>query len=166
MKVDKLEIKRGLQVILALIGGTALCVHWQSWQDAAHLFYDIPAGLVISAYTGQVLLEGLKQKRPLHWWLRVFLLLPMFIIPAGREFSGWRISGHLTALLAAAMIQTLDKRIPVLEKIVYWIPLPIILYIRWFIFDANGHQETFHALVAGFSIFLCYYLIRQIPGHL
>lgn len=162
MKRGNLNINRRLQVIFALIGGTALFFYWQSWKDVPHLFYDIPAGLTISAYIGQILLEGMKNEREGHWWARVLMLLPMAIVPIGREFFQWNISGHLTDILAAAMIQTADKRLRTLEKIIYWLPIPVILYIRWFLFDTGGHRETYNALIVGIFIFLCCGLIRRI----
>ncbi|UCH93505.1 MAG: hypothetical protein JSV88_24980 [Candidatus Aminicenantes bacterium] len=162
LKPGNLNVNKRLQVIFALMGGMALFFSWQSWKDIPHLFYDIPTGFAMSAYIGQIVLEYRRNKREVHWWARVLLLLPMAIITIGRVFFNWNISGHLTDMLAAAMIQTADERLHMLEKIFYWLPLPIILYVRWFIFDIGGHGETFNALMAGFSIFLCYWLIRRI----
>jgi hypothetical protein len=162
MKPGNLNFDRRLQVIFAIIGGTALFFYWKSWKDIPHLFYDIPAGFTMSLYIGQIVLEGIKSKREVHWWARVLLLLPMSIVPIGRVFFNWNISGHLTNILAAASIQATDKRLPTLEKILYWLPLPVILYVRWFLFDTGGHGETFNALVVGFLIFLCYGIIHTI----
>ena len=160
-KPGNLDINRRWQVIFALLGGTALFFYWQSWKDIPHLFYDIPAGVTMSAYIGQIVLESRRNKREGQWWARVLLLLPMSIVPMGRVFFNWNISGHLTDILAAAMIQTTDKRLSTLERIGYWHSLPIILYIRWFLLDSGGHGETLNALAAGFSIFLGYCLIRR-----
>jgi len=165
MKPGNLNINRRLQVIFAFIGGAALFVYLKSWKDIPHLFYDIPAGFTMSLYIGQIVLEGIKSKREVHWWARVLLLLPMSIVPMGRVFFNWNISGHLTDILAVAMIQTADKRLSTLEKIGYWSPIPVILYIRCFLFDTGDHGETFNALIAGFSIFLCFCLIRRIIIH-
>ena len=162
MKPGNLNIDRRLQVIFAFIGGAAFLVYWKSWKDIPHLFYDIPASFTMNLYIGQIVLEGKKNKREVHWWARVLLLLPMSIVPMGRVFFNWNISGHLTDILAAASIQTTDKRLHTLEKILYWLPLPVILYVRWFLFDIGGHGETLNALLAGFLIFLSYYLIRRI----
>jgi hypothetical protein len=162
MKRGNININRRQQLIFALLGGAILCFYWQSWKDMPHLFYDIPTGFMMSAYIGQIVLENMGNKRAVHWWARVLLLLPMSVIPIGRVFLNWNISGHLTDMLAAAMIQTADERLGSVEKIVYWHPLPVILYIRWFHFDTGGHGETFNALAAGFLIFLCYWLIRRI----
>jgi len=162
MKPGNLNIDRRLQVIFALMGGAALFFYWKSWKDLPHLFYDIPAGFTMSLYIGQIVLEGIKSKREVHWWARVLLLFPMSIVPMGRVFFNWNISGHLTDILAAALIQTTDKRLHTLEKILYWLPLPVILYVRWFFFDTGGQGETLNALVAGFSIFLCYGFICAI----
>ena len=165
MKPGNLNINRRLQVIFGLIGGAVFFFYWQSWNDIPHLFYDIPTGFTMSIYIGQIVLEDMKKKREAHWWARVLLLLPMAIVPIGREFLNWNISGHLTDMLAVAMIQTVDERLPILEKTGYWLPIPVIVYIRWFLFDTGGHGETFNALIAGFSIFLCYCLIQKIIIH-
>lgn len=162
MKPGNLNFDWRLQVIFAFIGGAALFFYWKSWKDIPHLFYDIPAGFAMSLYIGQIVLEGIKSKREVHWWARVLLLLPMSIVPMGRVFFNWNISGHLTDILAAAMIQTTDKRLHTLEKILYWLPLPVILCIRWFLFDTGEHGETLNALVVGFLIFLCYGIIHTI----
>jgi hypothetical protein len=162
MKPGNLNINRWLQLAFALVGGTVLTIYYRSWKDIPHLFYDIPAGLAMGAYFGQIVLEGIRNKRSVHWWARVIMLLPMSIVPLGREFFNWNISGHLTDMLAVAMIQTADRRLRTLEKVMYWFPIPIILYIRWFLFDTGGHGETFNALLAGVSIFVCYCLIRGI----
>lgn len=165
MKPGNLNVNRRIQLIIGLIGGAVFFFYWKSWNDIPHLFYDIPTGFTMSIYFGQIVLEGVKKKWEVHWWARVFLLFPMSIVPIGREFFNWNISGHLTDMLAVAMIQTVDERLRTLEKIAYWLPIPIILYIRWFLFDTGGHGETFNALIAGFSIFLCYCLLRRIIIH-
>jgi hypothetical protein len=165
MKPGNLNVNRRLQLIIGFIGGTAFFFYWQSWNDIPHLFYDIPTGFTMSLYIGQIVLEDIKKKREAHWWTRVILLFPMAIVPIGREFLNWKISGHLTDMLAVAMIQTVDKRLRTLEKIGYWLPIPFILYIRWFLFDTGGHAETVNAMIAGFSIFLCYGLLRRIIIH-
>jgi len=161
-KPGNLNIDRRMQLIFALCGCAALFFYWQSWKDIPHLFYDIPPGFTMSTFIGQVVLEGIKNKREARWWARVLLLFPMSMIPMGRVFFNWDISGHLTDVLAVTLIQTVDERLRTREKIAYWFPLPVILYIRWFLFDAAGHRETFNALIAGFAIFLCYRLILRI----
>ncbi|MGD2086942.1 MAG: hypothetical protein PVH61_12235 [Candidatus Aminicenantes bacterium] len=165
MKPENLKVNRRIHLIIGLIGGTIFFFYWQSWKDIPHLFYDIPTGFTMSFYIGQIVLEDVKKKREAHWWARVLLILPMAIVPMGREYFNWNISGHLTDMLAVAMIQTVDERLPTLEKIAYWLPIPVILYIRWFLFDIAGHGETFNALIAGFSIFLCYCLLQKIIIH-
>ncbi|UCH95920.1 MAG: hypothetical protein JSV88_03485, partial [Candidatus Aminicenantes bacterium] len=142
MKPGNLNVNRRLQLIIGLIGGTVFFFYWQSWKDIPHLFYDIPTGFAMSIYIGQIVLEVVKKKREVHWWARVLLLLPMSIVPIGREYFNWNISGHLTDMLAVAMIQTVDDRLRILEKTAYWLPIPVILYIRWFLFDTGGHGET------------------------
>ena len=151
-----LKINRGVQVVLALLGGIILCTFWKSWQDVHHLIYDIPTGVVMSAYIGQIVCEGIDRRFTPHWWIRVILLIPMTIIPAGRWFLGWPISGHLSIMLAVAVIQTADHRLRSLEKLIYWVPIPIILYFRWFHFDKGGHWDTFNALILTIGIIVSF----------
>ncbi len=153
---NRLDIDRRLQIVLAVAGGILLCVYWQSWKDIYHLFYDIPAALAMSAYIGQIVCEGIRKLSFPGWRARLLLMIPMSVIPAGREFLGWNISGHLTDILAVALIQSTDRRMAGAERIAYWFPMPIILYVRWFQFDRNGHWETFNAAIAAGLIFLAY----------
>jgi hypothetical protein len=151
-----LRINRPLQLVISVVGAIILMVFWKSWRDTVHLVYDIPTGLVISAYIGQIICEGINRWFTPNWWIRVILLVPMTIIPAGRWFLDWPISGHLSIMLAVAVIQTIDNRLKAIERVIYWIPVPIILYIRWFYFDKNGHGDTYNALLTAAVIILIY----------
>jgi hypothetical protein len=155
LRKEKLNIDRRLQLLLALGGTVVLCLYWRSWRDIAHLFYDIPAGFVVCAFIGQLLCEGIRRQFSPQWWTRVLLMVPISVIPTGRVFLGWNISGHLTDVLAVALIQSIDTRLHPWERLVYWSPLPIVLWIRWFVFDKNGHWETINAAIAAIAIFLC-----------
>ncbi len=151
-----LHINRLLQFGLSIIGAMILVIFWQSWRDVAHLVYDIPTGLVISGYIAQIVCEGINRGFTSNWWIRVWLLLPMTIIPAGRWFLGWPVSGHLSIMLAVAVMQSLDKRLNVMERVVYWIPVPIILYMRWFYFDKDGHWDMYNALLVSVVLIFVY----------
>ena len=150
-----LDIDRRLQLALAAAGSVALCIYWQSWKDPAHLAYDIPAAALFCGFLSQILSEGVRRQFTAWWWARVVVLGPMSVIPCGREFLGWPISGHLADLLAVALIQSCDLRLGLWERITYWLALPIILWVRWFLFDMSGHWETYSAAIAGVAIFLC-----------
>ncbi len=158
----RLDIDRRLQLALAAAGSAALCIYWQSWKDTAHLLYDIPAAALFCGFLSQIVCEGASRQFTAWWWARVAVLAPMSVIPCGREFLGWPISGHLADLLAVALIQSRDLRLGSRERIAYWLALPIILWIRWFLFDTNGHWETYNALIAGVAIFLCCLAISKI----
>jgi hypothetical protein len=83
------------------------------------------------------------------WVARVILVVAMTVVTTGRQFFGWDISGHLSCVLAVALTQTADRRLAAWERGLYWLPLPLVLWIRWTVFDRAGHGETFHALVFG-----------------
>lgn len=136
-----------LQLVLGLIGATAFCIYSRSWKDAPHLIYDIPAGLVVYVFVAQLLLEVVYGGWTWYWGARLALLVAMAVVTTGREFQGWTISGHLSCVLAVALVQAADPRLAVAERIVYWLPLPIVLYIRWYIFDLGAHWQTYNAVL-------------------
>lgn len=151
-----LRISRWAQVTLTLAGSLVLCLYWQSWKDTPHLIYDVPSAISMCAYLSQILCEATARQMSPSWWARLLLVVPMSVIPSGREFLGWKISGHLTDMWAVALIQSVDGRLRCRERLAYWLPVPIVLWIRWFHFDIGGHGETFAALVAGTIMFLGY----------
>jgi hypothetical protein len=165
-RAGPLRINRRLQLALAILGAAALGIVWQTWQDLPRLFlYDVPASLAMSAYVAQISCEGLQSCRGPGWWARVVLLIPMSAIPAGRLLRGWSVSGHLADILAVSLIQSVDKRLSTAERAAYWIPVPAILWIRWFLSDkvwVHGHWETYHALLAAAAMFAVYVLAAQL----
>ena len=164
MTKDALKINRRLQIILGALIALSLILFWRSWKDLPHLFYDIPAGLAMGAFLGQTLCELNARLFGFRLWMRILLLIPLSVIPTGREFYGWNISGHLLDILTVALIQGIDKRLSVGEKLAYSFPLPIILWIRLFVFDKNGHQETLNAIGAALLLFLFYFVVVSIRG--
>jgi hypothetical protein len=151
-----LVINRLAQVLLTIPGALVLLAYWQSWKDLTHLVYDVPSALAMCAYLSQILCEALAGQRYASWWARLIVMLPMSVVPVGREFFAWRISGHLTDMWAVALIQTTDLRLPRWERVAYWVPVPVALWIRWFAFDKNEHSDTFTALSAGTMMFVVY----------
>lgn len=162
LRKDALKIGRRLQIILGSVIALSLVLYWRSWKDLPHLFYDIPAGLAMGAYLGQAICE-LKERLFLRrLWMRLVLLIPLSVIPTGREIYGWNISGHLLGILTVALIQSRDERLSVGEKVAYALPLPIILWIRIFLFDKKGHLETLNAIGVALILFLCYFVVVSI----
>ena len=153
-----MAIDRKLQTALALGGGLCLCLYWRSWHDLPHLIYDVPAALAMCAYIAQMICEARARQFSVSLALRAMLMIPMSVIPAGRDFFAWPISGHLSDILAVALIQSRDQRLSKWERGAYYLPLPIILYLRWFQFDRHGHADTFHALLAAGAMFAAYLL--------
>ncbi len=141
----------GTQLTLALLGMVTFVVYSRSWKDLPHLIYDIPASFVVFAFVAQLLLEVVKDGAGWYWTIRVALLCVITVATVGREFLGWRLSGHLTCVLAVALVQATDPRLLPLERVVYWIPLPIVLYMRWYKFDGNDHWQTYLAMIVGIS---------------
>jgi len=136
-----------LQLGLALLGCAAFCVYARSWRDAAHGVYDVPASFATFAFVAQLVLEAARERPAAHWVGRVLLLAAMTAVVTGREFGGWNISGHLSCVLAIALAQAADPRLPMFERALYWVPLPIVLYVRWYCFDQGNHAQTYNALI-------------------
>jgi len=51
------------------------------------------------------------------------------------------------SVLVIALVQTADPRLGVVERLLYWIPLPIVLAIRVAVFDRGEHWQTYNALI-------------------
>ena len=155
-----LDIDRRLQIFLTIVGATILTYYWKSWKDVTHLIYDLPAAIAMCAFIAQIICEAKSGMMTKVWWAKVISMIPMAVIPSGREFLGWSISGHLTDMAAVPLIQSTDTRLKVKERLLYWIPLPAVLYIRLSYFDQPGHEETLNALIAALSVFFLFLIIR------
>lgn len=153
----KLDINRPLQVLLAIGGAATLCTYYGSWYSSTRLVYDIPSTFIMCAFMAQIVCEGLRRQFTPYWWIRAILMIPLSVIPVARELASWPISGHVTNMLAVGLIQTTDRRLSVGERVVYWIPFPIVLLVHWLIFDVQNHShwDTYNALMAGMVIFVC-----------
>jgi hypothetical protein len=139
--------KPKLQLALTALGMVAFCLFARSWRDVPHLLYDIPASLAVFGFVAQLLLERFKDGPRRYWLARLGMLVAMTIVTVGREFGHWNISGHLSCVLAVALVQSTDRRLSVAERFCYWIPLPIVLFIRWFLFDQGNHWQTYNAVI-------------------
>ena len=138
---------RFCQWTIALLGTGAYVVYGRSWRDLAHFVYDLPANLTVFAFVGQIVAEGIDRQWTWFWVSRAAMFLGMGMVAAGRDFLGWQVSGHLTCVLAVALVQTADPRLGLWERALYWAPLPIVLAIRWWLFDQGRHGQTGWAVV-------------------
>jgi hypothetical protein len=136
-----------LQCFLTLIGATAFCIFSQSWYDTAHLFYDIPAGLSTFGFIAQLVIEAIEGRFIPSWFYRLAMVFAMTVVTVGRQYFGWEISGHLSCVLPIALVQTAAVDLPRIERVLYWIPVPTVLYLRLAILEHGGHSATWAALV-------------------
>ena len=136
-----------VQLALGAVGMVAFCVFARCWRDAAHVIYDIPASFAVFSFIAQLLLEALRDAPTRYWTARFGLLAAMTVVCFGRHLLGWNISGHLSCVLAVALVQTADRRLPVPERAAYWVPLPIVVTIRWLVFDEGNHGQTYNAVL-------------------
>lgn len=137
------------QLALAVVGSAAFVAYARSWKDLPHLVYDIPASFAVFAFIAQLLLESAKDGAGWYWAVRFAGLGAITLATVGREFLGWPLSGHLTCVLAVALIQAADPRLVPTERMLYWTPLPIVLLLRWYRFDGDDHGQTYYALLVG-----------------
>jgi hypothetical protein len=136
-----------LQVALAFLGTVVYCIYGRSWKDAAHLVYDIPANLAVFAFIAQLLIESGRSRPDWCCGARLLLVAGMTAVCVGRQYFDWNISGHLSCVLAVAIVQTADPRLMTAERLLYWIPLLIVLIIRWWLFDKGQHWQTYNAIM-------------------
>jgi hypothetical protein len=164
----ELEINRTLQAAMTAGGATALVVYFRSWRSWRRMVYDIPASLVMCGYMAQLFCEAIAGLWSPWWWIRAILMIPIAAIPAGRDALKWRISGHVTTMLAVPLIQLIDPRLTAWEQAYYWIPFPIVFLMHWYWFDRieHGgridHRDTNRAIVGACIIFLCGQLARSL----
>jgi len=135
------------QAGLACLGTACFCIWARSWQDAAHLLYDIPANLAVFGFIARWLIEGLGHERGLDWWCRLALIAAMTTVTVGRAYFGWNISGHLSCVGTVALVQLAAPQVRSAERWLCCLPLPFVLALRWFKFDNGDHWQTYSALI-------------------
>lgn len=142
-----------LQLSLALVGVVANSIFNGSWKNTASLVYDLPASLITFGFIAQLLIEFAKDGRSAYLVFRFLMFFAMFAVTAGRQFLGWSISGHLSCALAVALVQVADPRLVPIERALYCVPVPIVLYFRWTSGDYNtptgavNHWQTYNAVL-------------------
>ncbi|MCP4656681.1 MAG: hypothetical protein GY856_14810 [bacterium] len=163
---DRLRAGALLQLTMTLVGALSFCIYARSWQDLLHLLYDIPAAVATYAFLAKVVVEGIRGRRTRAWWCRALLVILMAVVVVGREFSGWKISGHLTSVLIVALIQSLDSTSGKVVRFLYWIPVPIVLVIRWLVLDHGDHVPTFAAVVVAVAAIMAVLVFDRIQRRL
>lgn len=138
-----------LRVGLVLLGTLVLCIRAESWQDLTHLWYDVSANIAVLAFIVQWLLDGSRRSCPAYWWCRLALITAMTAVTVGRAYLGWNVSGHLSCVLAVALAQTVAPGLARCARTVYWLPVAVVLWCRWFVFDQGNHWQTYWALSFG-----------------
>jgi hypothetical protein len=135
----ELEINRTLQLTLTVGGAVALILYFRSWRTWRRVVYDLPASVAMCGYMAQIVCEAVAGPLSRWWWTRAILMIPIAAIPAGRDGLGWRISGHVTTMLAVPLIQMIDPRLDWAERLAYWIPFPIVFLMHWTVWDRIEH---------------------------
>ena len=141
-----------MRVVGTLVGAVAFCVYSRTWQDSWHIIYDIPAALAVYSFIAQILAEGLARQINRWWWIRLVAIIFMTNSTVGRAWAQWPVSGHVTTVLATALIQTTEPRLPHIVRILYWTPLPVLVAIRIGVFDGGFGAPLGWALLTGIAI--------------
>jgi len=131
------------QIVLVACLGTALFVLCaRSWRDGTHLVYDTTTGFVTSLFIAHLASEGLEVRIDGYWIARVVMVAVLGIATLGRITRGWSISGHLSFVLAIALVQLANPEKSWLERLFYTLPVPIVLAIRLRKLDQDDHAPT------------------------
>jgi len=123
-----------------LVGAAAFCVYSQSWQNGRYLMYDIPAALAVYSFPALLLALAVAGRIDTGWFIRLAALAVLTTITLGREFLVWPISGHVTCVVAVAIIQSRDAGLRPALRLAYWLPVPIVVLVR--IFGIEGTVDT------------------------
>ena len=136
-----------LQGSIAVAGTIAYCMLFRSFRDWWHVVYDVPACLFVFSFIGQLVTETWKDGWTAYGGSRLAMVAAMTVVCWGRHFWGWHISGHLSCVLAVALVQTFVPRLDWPERLIYWAPVPMVLYIRWAAFDLGVHAQSYFAIL-------------------
>jgi hypothetical protein len=135
-----------------LVGAAAFVIYSHSWTSPLRLAYDIPAALASYSLPALLLAEAVTQARGPAWWARLVAVAAMTAVTVGREFEGWPVSGHVTCVLAVAMIQTIDVRLPRVLRFLYWAVAAAVVVLRIAAMDDGIRLPLVLGLVAGVII--------------
>ena len=139
-------------VMVATLGSGVFVAYSGSWNDWLLFLYDVPAALLVFSFVGSTASSAFFAPRESETRLRVFLLAPLTIIPVGREFLGWPVSGHLADVLTIALFEGMHVRASWPKRVLAFLPVLIVLPIRWFSLDSADHVATYAGLVAGLTL--------------
>ena len=133
----------------AAVGATAFALYSRSWRSWVIFLYDIPAAILVFSFVGSTLAGLLFRENRI--WIRVSLLVPLTVIPVVRTSLGWPISGHVTDTLAVALFDGLQPGVPALRRAAVFVPVAIVVVIRWLYLDSHGHLPTYLGSCAGLA---------------
>ncbi len=130
------------QIALACLATALFVLCARSWRDGTHLVYDTFTGLVTFLFIAQLASEGLEVRIDGYWIARAVMVAVLGIATAGRIIRGWPISGHLSFVLAIALVQLANPQLSWFERLFYTLPVPIVLAIRLRKLDEGDHVPT------------------------
>lgn len=133
-------------------GVLAFCVFSRSWEDGWRLLYDVSAAVAVYSFLSQVLAEGVARQTDCWWRARLAAAAAMTLCTVGRQWWGWNVSGHVSTVLATALLQGADSRLSWRVRSLYWVPLPLVLAIRIGVLDRGLAAPLGWGLLAGTAI--------------
>jgi hypothetical protein len=130
------------QIALGCLGTALFVLAARSWRDGTHLVYDSATGFVTSLFIAQLTAEGLEVRIDGYWIARAAMVAVLGIATAGRIIRGWAVSGHLSFVLAIALVQLANPELPWFARLCYTLPVPLVLAIRLRKLDQGDHAPT------------------------
>ena len=128
------------------VGVVAFCLYSRSWASIARFVYDVPAAISAFSFLAWLLADGFTARWSAQWWSFGWLLVPLSVVPTGRAFLGWPVSGHLTDVLLVALVVSFRSDLPMAWRAACWVPVIIVSYLRWTSFDQGAHVQTYGAV--------------------
>jgi hypothetical protein len=135
-----------------LVGAAAFCVYARTWQSGCHVLYDVPAALAVYSFPARLLAEAAARRFGLAWCVRLAALAAMTVATVGREFGRWPVSGHVTCVLAVAVLMSADARLPAWLRAAYWIPVPVVVLVRVLALEGRADLPLVTGAAAGLVI--------------
>lgn len=151
-----------IQFLIAGLGTVLFCICARSWRDVHRLVYDIVGSLVPFLFIVQLVFEGIESGIDNYWIARAGIIAVLTIVLAGRLFKEWAVSGHLSFVLAIAIVQGADQRLFWFERLLFLLSVPIIIAIRWKILDRGRHFQTYSATILAITCALIVLLFTRL----
>jgi len=142
----------GVAIGGTLIGTAAFVAYNHSWESALRMAYDVPAALASYSYPAMLVAEVVTGRRGPAWWVRLAALAAMTAVTVGREFAGGIASGHITCVIAVAIILSAQARLPLGLRLAYWAAAAWTVGVRLLLINGRFDASAGFGIAAGVLI--------------